>query len=111
MRSQQIRLESLQEQNRLLLTQLRQQAALITALQGEMGRSGPSRGRSGSRRAACRGGRDGVVLRAVVVPRRGLAPENYEAPPSMLVGPGPFGDWRIPGGGHQAPAVRASHDT
>ena len=38
LRSQQVRLESLQEENQLLLTQLRQQAALIQALDGEMGK-------------------------------------------------------------------------
>ncbi len=37
-RSQQFRLTSLQEENHLLLTQLQQQAALIQALQGEMGK-------------------------------------------------------------------------
>ncbi len=37
-RSQQLRLASLQEENRLLLTQLHHQAALIQALQGEMGK-------------------------------------------------------------------------
>lgn len=37
-RSQHFRLASLQEENHLLLTQLQQQAALIEALQGEMGK-------------------------------------------------------------------------
>lgn len=37
-RSQHFRLASLQEENHLLLTQLQQQAALIQALQGEMGK-------------------------------------------------------------------------
>jgi hypothetical protein len=37
-RSQHARLESLQEENHLLLTQLRQQAAIIQALEGEMGK-------------------------------------------------------------------------
>lgn len=37
-RSQQYRVAALREENRLLLTQLQQQAALIQALQGEMGK-------------------------------------------------------------------------
>ena len=37
-RSQQFRLASLEEENQLLLTQLQQQATLIQALQGEMGK-------------------------------------------------------------------------
>ena len=37
-RSQQFRLASLEEENHLLLTQLQQQATLIQALQGEMGK-------------------------------------------------------------------------
>ncbi|MGH7360886.1 MAG: hypothetical protein ACREKF_08820 [Candidatus Methylomirabilales bacterium] len=37
-RSQQFRLASLEEENQLLQTQLQQQAALIQALQGEMGK-------------------------------------------------------------------------
>ncbi|MCI0371546.1 MAG: hypothetical protein L0214_09215 [candidate division NC10 bacterium] len=37
-RSQQFRLASLEEENQLLLTQLQQQATLILALQGEMGK-------------------------------------------------------------------------